>query len=181
MFYKAITIQQWCAWVIALLSSIESPHNTQEVCPRATVESDINRGLLPAGPVPPDQLQWKLKLLREILHIPLLSISTFLNDLSWPTIKTPGFSLFDPLHLIPLLNCTENTRRSKWCERAAAFKIFSTQQIKWSVNLSKLDIKIFLLDMMTHFMLYGFRFLPSDWSLQYLITFDCDIIKSCSL
>lgn len=98
------------------LSSIESPHNTQEVCPRATVESDINRGLLPAGPVPPDQLQWKLKLLREILHIPLLSISTFLNDLSWPTIKTPGFSLFDPLHLIPLLNCTENTRRSKWCE-----------------------------------------------------------------
>lgn len=116
MFYKAITIQQWCGWVIALLSSIESPHNTQEVCPRATVESDINRGLLPAGPVPPDQLQWKLKLLREILHIPLLSISPFLNDLSWPTIKTPGFSLSDPLHLIPLLNCTENTRRSKWCE-----------------------------------------------------------------
>lgn len=87
------------------LSSIETAHNTQEVIGWTTVESDIN--LAPESPTlrPPDQPQWKLKLLREILHILFFQFLD-VEWLTWPSIKTLVFFS----HLEPFHNCTKNLR-----------------------------------------------------------------------
>lgn len=95
-FTGAITISQWWAWVMVGLASIESPHNTQEAGPWATVESDINRGrLIPRLSAPltshkDNSSCWEKFSTFRFISAPL---SSLLEWLPWPFIKTSDFDI----------------------------------------------------------------------------------------
>ena len=78
------------------LASIESPHNTQEAGPWATVESDINRGrLIPRLSAPltshkDNSSCWEKFSTFRFISAPL---SSLLEWLPWPFIKTSDFDI----------------------------------------------------------------------------------------